>query len=58
MTFGLMSADQAKGGQVEDFRFYLDKFRNIYPVKTICMHGSPLSKYDNRLLWEKYDYYH
>ena len=25
-------------------------------MKTICMHGSPLSKYDNRLLWEKYDY--
>ena len=20
------------------------------------MHGSPLSKYDNRLIWEKYDY--
>ena len=44
------------GGQVEDFRINLEKFREIYPVKTICMHGSPLSKYDNRLLWEKYDY--
>ena len=25
-------------------------------VKTICMHGSPLSKWDNRDLWKKYDY--
>ncbi len=31
-------------------------FRKIVPVKTICMHGSPLSKYDNKELWEKYDY--
>ncbi|MDT8392754.1 MAG: hypothetical protein RQ761_02845 [Bacteroidales bacterium] len=34
----------------------LDMFRKIVPVKTICMHGSPLSKYDNRSLWKKYDY--
>jgi len=34
----------------------LRKFRQFYPVKTICMHGSPLSKYDNKKIWEKYDY--
>jgi len=34
----------------------LDKFRKIYPVKTICMHGSPMSKYDSRIIWKKYDY--
>jgi hypothetical protein len=34
----------------------LDMFRRIVPVETICMHGSPFSKYDNRLIWEKYDY--
>jgi len=39
-----------------DFRLNLEKFRKIYPVKTICMHGSPLSEWDNRDLWEKYDY--
>ena len=22
----------------------------------MCIHGSPLSKWDNRLLWEKYNY--
>ena len=34
----------------------MEKLRKFYPVKTICMHGSPLSKYDNKKLWEKYDY--
>ncbi len=34
----------------------LERLRKLYPVKTICMHGSPLSKYDNRKLWEKHDY--
>lgn len=41
---------------IDDFRINLEKFRKLYPVKTICMHGSPLSKYDNRKLWDKYDY--
>ncbi len=41
---------------IGSFEKNLEKFRSIYPVKTICMHGSPMSKYDNRLLWKKYDY--
>jgi hypothetical protein len=41
---------------IGDFRLNLKKLRKLYPVKTICMHGSPLSKWDNRDLWEKYDY--
>ena len=41
---------------IKDFEVNLEKFRELYPVKSIVMHGSPLSKYDNRLLWEKYDY--
>jgi hypothetical protein len=40
----------------EHFKTRLEMFRTYYPVKTICMHGSPLSKWDNRLLWEKYSY--
>ena len=39
-----------------DFEENLEKFRKLYPVKTICMHGSPLSKWDNRDIWKKYDY--
>jgi len=38
------------------FEQNLAKLRRLVPVETICMHGSPLSKYDNRKLWEKYDY--
>ena len=34
----------------------LEKLRTIVPVTTICMHGSPLSRFDNREIWEKYDY--
>jgi len=40
----------------EDFCRNLDRFRKKFDVQTICMHGSPLSSYDNRLIWEKYDY--
>lgn len=40
----------------DDFRYNLNKFRKIVDIKTICMHGSPLSKFDNKKLWEKYDY--
>ena len=38
------------------FRWNLDKFRKLVDVKTVCMHGSPRSKFDNRDLWKKYDY--
>jgi len=41
---------------IDDFRLNLERLRKLYPVKTICMHGSPLSKWDNRDLWKKYDY--
>lgn len=30
----------------------LREFKKIVDVKTICMHGSPLSKFDNRELWK------
>jgi len=38
------------------FEENLEKFRELYPVKTMCMHGSPLSKWDNRKIWEEYNY--
>lgn len=41
---------------IDDFRLYLEKLRKFYPVKTICMHGSPLSRIDNRDLWKVYNY--
>ncbi len=41
----------------DEFCRNLEKFRKLVPVSTICMHGSPLSKYDNRDIWKKYDYH-
>ena len=38
------------------FESNLKKLRSITEVKTISMDGSPLSKYDNRMLWDKYNY--
>jgi hypothetical protein len=41
---------------IEDFQFNLVKFRKIVPIKTISMHGSPFSKFDNKELWKKFHY--
>ena len=40
----------------EHFILQLEYFRSFYPVRTICMHGSPTSKWDNRELWKSFDY--
>ena len=40
----------------ESFCKNLETMREFANIKTICMHGSPLSKFDNKLLWEKFDY--
>ncbi|MGK9477959.1 hypothetical protein ACSSV9_14205 [Melioribacter sp. OK-6-Me] len=40
----------------ESFCKNLENFRKNFDIKTICMHGSPRSPYDNKLIWEKYDY--
>lgn len=41
---------------IDHFRSNLDKLRQFYPIQTICMHGSPLSKWDNKSIWTYYDY--
>ncbi|MEE0921670.1 MAG: hypothetical protein U0L47_04165 [Paludibacteraceae bacterium] len=38
------------------FQEQLAYFRTYYPVRTICMHGAPTSKWDGKDLWKKYDY--
>ncbi len=51
--------DPAKGDAekaIVSFEENLAKLRKLAPIETICMHGSPLSKYDNRELWKHYDY--
>jgi len=34
----------------------LERFRQAGTVTTACMHGSPLSSYDSRLIWKYFDY--
>lgn len=46
--------DKCKGNMDEAIRLFskeLSVFRRKYDVKTACMHGNPLSKYDNRDIW-------
>lgn len=52
----ILSQDELIDRAYESFCKNLEEFRNIYPVKTICMHGSPLSPFDNKIIWKKYDY--
>lgn len=40
----------------EAFRSNLTHFRQFYPVKTAAMHGRPLSHWDSKDLWNRYDY--
>jgi hypothetical protein len=49
----------AKGNNkiaMEDFQINLEKLRELVTVSTICMHGSPLSKYDSKDLWNQSNY--
>ena len=42
---------------VAHFGKQLEYFRQFYPVRTICMHGAPRSKFDGKDLWKLYDYH-
>jgi hypothetical protein len=52
--FSAADGDPAKA--IDRFKSNLMKLRQLCPVKTICMHGSPLSKWDNRAIWGFYNY--
>jgi len=41
---------------IASFQKNLSLLREIVPIKTICMHGSPMSDYDNRDLWCNHNY--
>lgn len=41
---------------INSFEKNLEKFREYFDVKTICMHGSPTSKFDNRDIWRIHNY--
>lgn len=48
----LAKGDEAKA--IKTFEDNLNYFRKYYPVRSVCMHGSSTSEYDNRLLWKNY----
>lgn len=51
--------DKAKGdfgSAIRLFEYELSEFRKICAIQTICMHGNPLSRWNNRDLWKKYDF--
>ena len=50
----LANGDKAKA--IGHFAESLQTMRAIADVKTICMHGSPLSGIDSKDLWSDYDY--
>lgn len=41
---------------IQLFERHLEQLRKVVPVTTICMHGSPRSKYDNKDVWKHYNY--
>ena len=48
---------KAKGDYSRAIALFIQEladFQEITPISTICMHGSPLSPYDNRDLWSTY----
>ncbi|NOZ59714.1 MAG: hypothetical protein GXO66_09115 [Euryarchaeota archaeon] len=51
--------DRARGDAELAMRYFeedLERFSQICRVETICMHGNPLSPWDNRSLWRSRDF--
>lgn len=57
--FHYETLDKTKGDFVEAIKLFeqeLNTFRDFIEIKTICMHGNPLSPWLNSNIWNKYDY--
>lgn len=51
--------DWAKGNRQKAYSLFIDhlaQLREVVPISTICMHGSPRSSFDNKDVWIEYDY--
>ncbi|MCZ7381940.1 MAG: hypothetical protein O8C64_10305 [Candidatus Methanoperedens sp.] len=53
-VFGKAKGNSEKA--IKMFEHELEEFRKICDVRTISMHGNPMSKYDDRELWKAYDF--
>ena len=42
---------------IDLFARELADLRSLCDVQTVCMHGSPLSRYDNRDIWKRYNFW-
>ena len=50
----LSSANGDMERAIDTFSQNLNYFRQYYPIKSVCMHGSSTSPFDNRLIWSRY----
>ena len=48
----LSASDGDMDKAMASFQSHLESFRQYYPVRSVCMHGSSTSKFDNRELWK------
>jgi hypothetical protein len=51
--------DKARGDcqkAIAIFQEELEIFRKYFPVKTVCMHGNPLTQWDGRDIWSLFDF--
>jgi hypothetical protein len=49
--------DKTKGDFEAAFVLFQDELKQFpYKIETICMHGNPITPWDNRDLWSLYDY--
>ena len=53
----LNAADGVLENALDLFQKNLAKLRKLALIKTACMHGSPLSRHDNKDLWKNFDYH-
>lgn len=44
------------GQAFNDFKLNLERLKELVPVTTICMHGSPRSPYDSKDIWKHYNF--
>jgi hypothetical protein len=49
-------ANGDKDKAINLFEKHLNQLRELVPISTICMHGSPKSKFDNKDVWMKFNY--
>ena len=52
----ITSEDVLIDAAYSSFCMNLEIMNNLCRIDTICAHGSPLSPYDNKIIWTKYNY--